>query len=240
MGKSLSSLIAIALILCSCGPKPSGGSSAAAASSATDNSGLTPDVAAALIAANLPPAPCGAQWRQGNFGDDMGTNTAGREEGELLAHWIDKHIFQNPAQFTLQSDGSDQPKEPDSFGQYQRVTAREYRDPDGNPVKINLYESKFRNGHRDGQVSYSEQRSATLAFCSYVNDGVSILDTTVDQTGKSAEVIFVQKTKPTTMANIIDSDTTIGHPDFSSVPAPQRHARLRRLDATGWQLEGTF
>lgn len=236
MRRTLGIALIVTLSLCGCKAKPGGGGSSTSA--AADNDGLTPDLATSLIKANLPRIPCDAQWRQGNFGDDFGTNDAGREEGERLAGWIKAHVIENPAQFTLQADTSPRSQDPDSFGQFQTSTQRTYRDPDGNAASINLYASKFRNGHRNGQVSYSEQRSATLNFCSFKLNGVTILDTTVDQTGKSAEVIFVQKTIPTTVANLINSDTSIAHPDFSPPPMPQQHAHFRRLDATGWQFEG--
>ena len=78
-----------------------------------------------------------------------------------------------------------------------------------------------------------------LILCPYKATGVTILDTTIDPSGKEAQVVYKWTYEPTPQALEIKNAGRLT--DYDITPLPSYLARqtvtLKKLDATGWQVK---
>jgi zinc-ribbon domain len=171
---------------------------------------LTQERAATLILARLPRQTCNIEYRVGGRESDGTANDGAR----IFWTWLERNVV-NSRDFRILGDG------PGGSGNFndRRVIIQ---DRQGYQTEIQTIFSQY-------------YRFVRVTFCAFVPGSVNVLDRTFSEGGKVAQVIYT--------INFVHSDLTARlnsagfNIQIAPPPAAQGRAILRRLDATGWQVE---
>jgi len=174
---------------------------------------LSSDEASRLILPSLPPPrACKVEWEQGAL---PARNQAAFEQARALRAWITARWL----------DGKELPLAADKglFAGWKSSRNLTFRDASGYDVDV-------------GWVDFENFQLTQVEFTACAPESVTILDTTLSDNGKVAEVIYTAQYRYTDVAQRLGEAgldlSRIGLP-----PSSQMRVTLRRLDATGWQVE---
>lgn len=172
---------------------------------------LTTELSASLIRQGLPRPNCVIEVSRG----DMWADAAKTQDARRFRAWLESNVVSS-SDYNVVRRGeiSSWPQ-----GATQDIILR---GQDGNELEVKFWDS----GHA---------QLAQITFCAFKVAQVSVLDTTLSGNGKLAEVIFTVDYVATPLADRIGNAGFVF--SFSFPPFAQHHAILRRLDATGWQVD---
>jgi hypothetical protein len=171
---------------------------------------LTPERAANLIFARLPRQVCNFEYRIGGRESDGTANEGAR----AVWNWLESDVVRS-RDFRVIGDG------PGGSGNFndRRIIIQ---DRQGYQTEIQTIFSQY-------------YRFVRITFCAFVPNSVNVLDRTFSEGGKVAQVIYTVNYGQSVLTSRLGS---IGVNIQVPPPPPnQGRAILRRLDATGWQVE---